>query len=234
MRSCRPLSYNRAWKPIRTVAREDYQPMRCNSSPSCNFEAETSAAARRSTASRFVAATACAALVALGFAGSSAPAYASGVAVSKKAIAVLSGTMNNERVNGIFRFTQEKEGAPVHVIGEVNGLTPGLHGIHIHAQGDVSFKDGSGVGGHFNPSGSSHGDPDGKERHAGDLGNLVADNRGIATIDREYDTGMQLSGSKSIIGRALVINTDPDDYRTQPNGNSGAAIAQGVIGISVN
>jgi Cu-Zn family superoxide dismutase len=39
-------------------------------------------------------------------------------------------------------------------------------------------------------------------------------------------------GPNSIVGRGLVIHADPDDYTTQPSGNSGARLACGVIRAS--
>ena len=84
------------------------------------------------------------------------------------------------------------------------------------------------AGGHFNPGGQPHGDPAGSAHHVGDLPNLVADAKGIARVAIER-TRMALSGADSIVGRALIVHSDADDYATQPTGNSGARLACAVI-----
>ncbi|MCA3183531.1 MAG: superoxide dismutase family protein, partial [Cupriavidus sp.] len=37
------------------------------------------------------------------------------------------------------------------------------------------------------------------------------------------------AGPNSVVGRSVVVHKDPDDYRTQPTGNSGGRIACGVV-----
>jgi Cu-Zn family superoxide dismutase len=69
--------------------------------------------------------------------------------------------------------------------------------------------------------------------HAGDLGNITVDADGtghyVITTDRmTLDTGQQTS-LQDADGSALVIHADPDDFTTQPSGNSGGRIACGVI-----
>ena len=71
-----------------------------------------------------------------------------------KAIAVLHPTAGNN-VTGLVTFT--KSGDEVKVVADVNGLTPGKHGFHIHEFGDCSSSDGSSAGGHFNPTHKQHG-----------------------------------------------------------------------------
>ena len=64
----------------------------------------------------------------------------------------------------------------------IEGLTPGKHGFHIHEWGDCGSKDGSAAGGHFNPAGVPHAAPDAAQRHAGDLGNIEANQGGVAHL----------------------------------------------------
>jgi len=129
--------------------------------------------------------------------------------------------------------TFEQAGDKVRLLANVQGLKPDQqHGFHIHERGDCSSGDGMSAGGHFNPQGKPHGNPASGEHHAGDLPALRADARGHAKLDVEL-AGITLApGSNSIVGRGLVIHADPDDYQTQPAGNSGARIACGVIRAS--
>lgn len=123
-----------------------------------------------------------------------------------------------------------QEGPQVLVRGRVTGLTPNQeHGFHVHEKGDCSSGDGMSAGGHLNPTGKPHGPPTG-EHHAGDLPSVKADATGTATV-RTRVTGTLLGGGAAdIAGKALVVHAAPDDYATQPTGNSGARIACGVIG----
>jgi Cu-Zn family superoxide dismutase len=116
----------------------------------------------------------------------------------------------------------------VHVRAEVKGLTPGRHGFHIHERGDCSSGDGTSAGGHFNPAGAAHAGPDAAKRHVGDLGNLEADDAGIARYD-QMDMVIRLSGEHSILGRAVIVHADEDDLTSQPTGAAGARVACGVI-----
>lgn len=142
-----------------------------------------------------------------------------------EALAVLE-PVGDSKVKGSVRFSQT--GDTVHVHGEVTGLTPGLHGFHVHEKGDLSDKEkGQSVGGHYNPTDQPHGKPEDQERHVGDLGNINANDEGIATIDLQDDV-IRLDGEHSIVGRALVIHAGEDKF-TQPAGDAGARVAFGVI-----
>ena len=131
-----------------------------------------------------------------------------------------------QSVSGKVTFRQVSGG--VEVIADIEGLTPGKHGFHIHEKGDCSAPDFASAGGHFNPDGKKHGGPDSPERHIGDLGNLYADAQGKAHYER-VDSYLKLNGDNSIIGRSIVIHAKPDDYTTQPTGNSGDRIGCGLI-----
>ncbi len=126
--------------------------------------------------------------------------------------------------------TFEQEGGKVHVLVNAQGLKPGHeHGLHIHEVGDCSSGDGMSAKGHFNPQGKPHGNPLSGEHHAGDLPALKADASGHAKLDTMVEGIKVAPGPTSIVGRGLIIHADPDDYQTQPTGNSGARIACGVI-----
>lgn len=144
---------------------------------------------------------------------------------TRSAIAVLSPTQGNN-VRGSVTFTKVRGG--VRVVADVVGLTPGAHGFHIHEKGDCSAPDASSAGGHFNPTGMNHGAPDMDMRHAGDLGNLVADISGRARLTH-VDRHMTMEGPNSILGRGVIVHADPDDLKSQPSGNAGPRVACGVI-----
>ncbi|MBK9070207.1 MAG: superoxide dismutase family protein [Myxococcales bacterium] len=114
------------------------------------------------------------------------------------------------------------------------GVTPGLHGFHVHEVGDCSAPDGTSAGGHFNPHGANHGASDVEARHAGDMGNVEADAAGNVTAELTI-TGITLTPGlpHSIGGRSLILHAAPDDYVTQPTGNAGARIGCGVIDQSL-
>lgn len=72
--------------------------------------------------------------------------------------------------------------------------------------------------------------------HVGDLGNIEANEEGVAEFQVE-DHLLSLSGTESIIGRALVIRAEEDDLGKGVNeeslatGNATTGLAWGVIGI---
>jgi Cu-Zn family superoxide dismutase len=125
--------------------------------------------------------------------------------------------------------TFEQVGDKVRVVVFVQGLKPGqAHGLHIHEGADCS-GDAMGAKGHFNPFGKPHGQPGSAERHAGDLPALKANKPGRANVQIDLDIITLMPGPANIVGRSVVVHAGPDDYRTQPTGNSGARIACGVI-----
>jgi Cu-Zn family superoxide dismutase len=126
--------------------------------------------------------------------------------------------------------TFEQVGDKVRVVVFVQGLKPGqAHGLHIHEKGDCSSGDGMSAGGHFNPYGKPHAHPGSANRHAGDLPALQANKAGRGNVQADVDVITVTAGPASIIGRALIVHADPDDYKTQPTGNAGGRIACGVI-----
>lgn len=122
-------------------------------------------------------------------------------------------------------------GGKVEVRADVRGLPAGQQfGFHVHEKGDCSAPDAMSAGGHFNPAGKPHAHPDKTpERHAGDMPNLRSDGEGNAAYVFETNLLAVNPGPNSVVGRAVVVHANPDDYTSQPAGNSGPRIACGLI-----
>jgi len=146
--------------------------------------------------------------------------------IPTKAVAVLVSKSESD-VKGMIMLQQHK--GYVHVTGEVKNLTPGKHGFHIHEFGDISSADGKSTGGHFNPADTDHGSP-GQKSHVGDLGNITANEDGVAKVDIQAK-GLMLH---TVFGRAFVVHAGEDDLKSQPSGAAGARVAVGVIGVAKN
>jgi len=151
-----------------------------------------------------------------------APAMAAG----PSATAVMRPASGSQ-AHGSVTFTQM--GDRVKVVGEIAGLNPGRHGFHIHDKGDCSAPDAASAGGHFNPGDKKHGGTEGAERHAGDLGNITANEYGKAEVSVVVGGISVGTGPNGVIGKGLIVHSDPDDMKTDPGGNSGDRIACGAI-----
>lgn len=143
----------------------------------------------------------------------------------ERAVAIVH-PVGDSKVKGIVTFTKVPDG--IQIVADVEGLSPGEHGFHVHEHGDCGGEGASAAGGHFNPTNQPHGGPDSPHRHVGDFGNLVADDEGRAHYER-VDTVIALEGEKSIVGRSIMVHADRDDLTTQPTGASGARIGCGII-----
>lgn len=146
--------------------------------------------------------------------------------------AIMKPTQGNT-TSGVVSFSQQDD--KVLVNARIQGLSPGTHGFHIHEKGDCSAPDATSAGGHFNPASTKHGSPSSSEHHGGDFGNLTADATGTATLVIAIPASqitLSKSGANSIIGKGLIVHADPDDFATQPTGNSGKRLACGVISLN--
>lgn len=143
-----------------------------------------------------------------------------------RAVARLEPTEGNT-ASGVVTF--EQMNGTVRIVADISGLEPGTHGFHIHETGDCSAPDATSAGGHFNPQGHQHGAPGDDEHHAGDLGNIEAAEDGTAHLELEIDYITLTSGETSVMGKAVIVHSDPDDFTTQPTGNAGSRLACGVI-----
>ncbi|XP_055500468.1 superoxide dismutase [Cu-Zn]-like isoform X2 [Leucoraja erinacea] len=137
-------------------------------------------------------------------------------------------------VVGSVAFESQGNGK-VLIKGIITGLTRGKHGLHVCAFGNL-FNGYHSIGPHFNPRKTTHGGQQDEVRHVGDLGNIEANEEGVAEFQVE-DHLLSLSGTESIIGRALVIRAEEDDLGKGVNeeslatGNATTGLAWGVIGI---
>jgi Cu-Zn family superoxide dismutase len=153
---------------------------------------------------------------------------AGGNTPARMAIVSLQPTEGNT-TSGMVAFIQANaDDAQVRVVGRLVDIPQGVHGFHIHENGNCSASDATTAGEHFNPTNAIHGDREGPERHAGDLGNLTASAEQVALLDF-YDDQLSFSGVNSFVGKAFIVHAMPDDLVTQPSGNSGDRIACGVI-----
>lgn len=150
------------------------------------------------------------------------------MAAAREAQVVLKPTQGHD-ANGT--LTLRAEGDGLRISGELAGLKPGSeHGFHVHENGDCSAPDATSAGGHFNPAGQAHGSMDANPHHVGDMPNQTANAQGVADVNvLVHDMSLDPGSDHNVIGRALVVHAQPDDYQSQPSGNAGARIACGVI-----
>lgn len=150
---------------------------------------------------------------------------------AKTACAIIKGGPLAPRIKGAVWF-QDIHGGTL-VTARIYGLPEyhpaakgrdpvGPHGFHIHVKGSCEVGDPMNpflaAGEHYNPDDQPHGN------HAGDFPVLFSNN-GFAYL-KFFTEKFQV---KDVIGRAVIIHMNPDDYRSQPAGNSGRRLACGVI-----
>ena len=136
------------------------------------------------------------------------------------AVAYIRGGPEAPRLSGEVRFYQECGCVLVeaNISGLPQGNGPGFFAFHIHEGANCSGESFSNTGGHYNPANDPH------PNHAGDLPPLMMYN-GRAYLAMKTDRFCV----RDIVGRTVVIHSDPDDFHSQPAGNAGSKIACGVI-----
>lgn len=131
---------------------------------------------------------------------------------------------------GTATFTEGGDGVKIAI--SVSKLSPGQHGLHIHAVGKCEGPDFKSAGGHLNPEGKKHGLQSPEGPHAGDLPNLTVGPDGNAKTEVTTKRVTLGEGKNSLFqpdGTALVIHVAPDDEKSDPIGNAGPRAACGVI-----
>lgn len=112
---------------------------------------------------------------------------------------------------------------------DLAGLPEGWHGIHFHEKGSCDItKEFSTAGDHVTEEGKRHGVMTENGPHQGDLPNVWvnADGTGKAELFTPF---VRMGDLQDPNGTALMIHAGPDDYKTQPSGNSGDRIACGPL-----
>lgn len=152
-----------------------------------------------------------------------------------KAIAVF-----QNKLKGYVSFIQNIDSGKVSVNGMISGLKKGKHGIHIHRYGNLLSVNCKGCGGHFNPYNKNHGGRYDSDSHAGDLGNITANEKGVAKFRFVLDKKITMVGKHSIFGRSIVIHEGEDDLGkgghsdSLTTGHAGGRIDCAVIGIMMD
>lgn len=148
------------------------------------------------------------------------------IKIKPYAFAKIKGSKDYPNINGIVYFYQTHKGVLVNI--QLNGLPVSddickqpIFAVHIHSGGSCTgnnidpFSDALM---HYNPNNCAH------PYHAGDLPPIFGvDGLGFSVflINR--------FSAEEIIGKTIIVHSSPDDFKTQPSGNSGAKIACGVI-----
>ncbi|MDB4948093.1 MAG: superoxide dismutase family protein [Gemmatimonadetes bacterium] len=130
---------------------------------------------------------------------------------------------------GTVRLQGASHGTRVTV--RVHGLTPGMHGVHLHQTGVCEGPAFTSAGPHWNPTGKKHGWANPEGHHMGDLPNLTVNADGTGMMDFSVEAPYA-AGPTSVLdadGSALVVHASMDDNKTDPSGNSGARIACAAI-----
>lgn len=138
-------------------------------------------------------------------------------------------TANNQPA-GMATFTEVPGG--IRIVVDAKGLPPGPHGLHIHEVGKCEAPEFTTAGGHFNPEKKQHGTMNPQGPHAGDLPNVTIGPDGTGRLETTTTRISLASGPASLFdadGSAIVIHAAPDDYKTDPTGNSGGRIACGIV-----
>lgn len=136
----------------------------------------------------------------------------------------------NNQVVGQATLTEVSGG--VRIVLDARTLPPGDKGVHLHAVGKCEPPAFTSAGGHFNPQNRQHGTLNPGGPHAGDLPNVTVAANGTGRLEAFTERVTLSAGPNSLFdadGSAVVIHAAPDDFKTDPTGNSGARIACGVI-----
>jgi len=159
------------------------------------------------------------------------PGMAADSPAADTAAASVTATVQNAtgKELGTLTLTDVAEG--ISLSGQLTGLPPGQHAIHLHQAGKCDPPKFEAAGDHWNPTNAAHGTEAPKGPHLGDLPNLTVGRDSSVSV-QATSPGGSLRGQNPLLdqdGASVVIHSGRDDYRSQPSGNSGDKIACGVV-----
>ena len=159
-----------------------------------------------------------------------------GVATTAQAPAA-SAELKGKGITGTAQLTERTQGTGtiVEIAIDVTGLTPGKHGVHLHAVGKCE-PDFTAAGGHFDPGPASNTDPDANHPfHMGDIPNLLADAKGRARMKIQTSRVTLSDGPLSVFdadGTAIIVHGNEDQGITgapKSGVSGGPRVACGVL-----
>lgn len=140
--------------------------------------------------------------------------------------AEIHGGKKYPRIRGNVNFRQTNKGVLItskiyNLPYEIGRCNKKIFGFHIHEGTECSGNNQdefANAKSHYNPNNCVH------PAHEGDMPSLF-ENKGYAYMTFLTDR-FKL---KDVIGKAIIIHSMPDDFTSQPSGNSGEKIACGII-----
>ena len=144
----------------------------------------------------------------------------------------MSGMLEGDGISGEISMLETASGA-VHVEITAEGVPEGAHGIHVHEIGKCEAAEEFKSSGEHLAAGLDHGIMSAGGPHPGDLPNVHASAEGMVHAEfflRGFSLGTE--GDARILddnGASVVLHSGPDDYASQPSGDSGSRIACAVL-----
>lgn len=166
------------------------------------------------------------AILALPLLALASPALAQSTAVTEDAPRMTGEIVSpdGEALGSVSVF--ETESGIIRVNVQATGMEPGPHGVHLHETGTCD-GDFSSAGGHI-AGDAEHGLVAGGP-HPGDLPNAIVEEDGVLSMEAFAVAALTPDMLTDEDGAALIVHSGPDDYMSQPSGESGDRVACAVL-----
>lgn len=149
---------------------------------------------------------------------------------AEKAHADISATKTDTTGSGRVEFTKKDDGSvEMNLSVTFPKMANKSVAVHFHEHGDCGDA-GKGAHGHWNPTNEAHGKWGSAAYHSGDIGNVQLNGEGVGSVTVSSNRWTIGGDEKTnVLGRAIIVHSGVDDYKTQPTGNAGTRIGCGVI-----